>query len=141
MANYIESMINENPMPKRIKELPYTVSDPMDIASDAFRKDKFGYIVVRAIKREAFQDYTVKEAIRYPKYPHYPLSVYINNHLTDAKEHHIFIYERLSNVEPLKDPTTNFIPSAMSDKITIKDVTKERMDVAKTYEYILEQLD
>lgn len=141
MANYIESMIYDNPRPKRIKELPYIVTNPIDIAAEVFRKDKFGYVVVRAIKQKDDPGYTVKEAIRYPKYPHLPLSVYINNHLQDAKDHNLFIYEKAPVVDPLKDITTNFIPSEMSDKIIIKDVTKERLQVAETFGYILEQLD
>ena len=139
MTNYIEDMIYTNPRPRKIKNSPYITSDPMDVAADALREDKFGYVVVRAIK-SSNEGYIVKEAIRYPKYPHFPLSMYILNHKYDMDN--LYIYERLTQREcELKDLSSNYLKADISDQLSIRDVTRDRIRVAENYSYILEQLD
>ena len=139
MANYIEDMIYTNPRPRKIKNSPYVTSNPIEVAAVALREDKFGYVVVRAIK-SSDEGYIVKEAIRYPKYPHFPLSMYILNHKHDVDDIHI--YERPSNKEcEYRDPRSNYLESEIADAITILDVTRDRIQVAENFSYILEQLD
>ena len=144
MAEFIEDMEYIAPNPKRLKDIPTVVEDLMSIVDRAFRDDRYGYLVIRAIKEKKDKiQYTIKEVIQYPKDPQYLLSLYIIDFFNNKKTNDdLFIYERINRKrDELTNPYSNYIESDRSQTIRVKEVTEHRIRSAKNYEYILEQLD
>ena len=143
MAEFIDNMQYEPAKPEYLKDIPTVVDDLMSIADKALRRDRYGYIVIRAIKEKTDKIYyTIKEVIRFPSYPQSSISNYILDFLKIKTNDDLYIYERINRLpDELTSPFSNYVESDRSQTIVVRDITNPVMARAKNYSYILEQLD